>query len=67
MYNQMPFFNPYNLQPPFINNNQIERIEEKIDKLEKELHMLENKINKLENNYHRPDKDESEPTDMYMI
>ena len=67
MYNQMPFFNPYNFQQPFISNNQIERLEEKIEKLEKELRLLENRINKLENNLRPDNTHDSEPTDMYMI
>jgi predicted nucleic acid-binding Zn-ribbon protein len=71
MNNQMPFFYPFNgFQNPNFNNENYERLENKIERLEKSIRVLENKINQLENkiiNNKKNDYMNDEPTDMYMI
>lgn len=68
MNNQIPFFNPFNQIPvQSFNQNELEKLTNKIDRLEKNLRILENRVNKLEkkddnNHYYNED-----PSDMYMI
>lgn len=66
MNNQMPFFNPFLGFQNNDNQNNYDKLVNKIERLEKDIRILENRINKLENK----DKkivNQDEPTDMYMI
>ncbi len=70
MNNQIPFFNPFNNYPPpnFIDNNDLEKLKNKIERLEKNIRILENRVHKLEH-YESPKTiiNNEEPTDMYII
>ena len=62
--NNFPFFNPFqNIQD---NQNNYDRLVNKIERLEKNIRILENRVNKLEKNNNTTIIQE-EPTDMYMI
>ena len=63
MNNQVPFFNPFTFPN---NQNNYEKIINKLERLEKNIRILENRINKLENQNNKPNIQE-EPRDMYMI
>ena len=65
MNNQIPFFTPFNgFQNQEQNNN--DKLINKINRLEKSIRILENRINKLENQDNKIII-QDEPTDMYMI
>ncbi len=67
MNNNGPFFNPFQrFQNMIDDQNNYQKLLNKIERLEKNLRILENRVNKLE------DQDtktiiQDEPTDMYMI
>ena len=63
MTNRGPFFNPF---IGYIDNEQNNKITNKIERLEKEIRILENRVNKLEKVDNRPKSIEKE-TDMYML
>ena len=63
MNNREPFFNPF---IGYIDNEQNNRITNKIERLEKEIRILENRVNKLEKIDNKPKPTEKE-TDMYML
>lgn len=56
MYNEIPFINPYNNYNPQYNNiqeNELDKIYDKIERIEKNIRILDKRINNLENNnYH---------------
>ena len=62
MNNPGPFFNPFMINE----QNNYDKLNNKLERLEKDIKVLENRLNKLE----RIDKKTTnsiEPTDMYMI
>lgn len=62
MNNPGPFFNPFMINE----QNNYNKLNNKLERLEKDIKVLENRLNKLE----RIDKKNTnsiEPTDMYMI
>lgn len=60
----IPFINPF--RPLDNNQNNDEKLINKIERLEKSIRIIENRLNKLENNNIKPSIT-NEPTDMYMI
>ncbi len=66
MNNQAPFFNPLNVYQNQFQNENYEKLINKINRLEKTIRILENKINKLEKEDNKIIT-QNEPTDMYMI
>ena len=53
MYNGMPFINPYNNYNQLsniLNENELDKITNKIERLEKRIKIIENRLQKLENN-----------------
>lgn len=67
MNNQGPFFNPFMAFQNMQNDqNNYEKLINKIDRLEKSIRVLENRILKLEKKDAKTYFQE-EPTDMYMI
>ncbi len=65
----IPFIYPYNnTNPSNYEQNQIDKINNKLDRIEKNIRILENKVNKLENNNKINNHTINEnPTDMYII
>ena len=67
MNNQGPFFNPFiGFQNYEQNQNNYEKLINKINRLEKDLRILENRINKIERIDNKQISVEK-PTDMYML
>ena len=66
MNNQIPFFRPLDGFQNYDQNQNNDRLLNKLDRLEKSIRILENRVSKLEN---RDNKNiiQNEPTDMYMI
>lgn len=68
MNNQVPYIFPFHQIPQNnFNNNEYERLEEKIERLEKNVRILENRINKLEKNTNSYNYSNDEKNDMYML
>ena len=67
MNNNIPFFNPFlgfqNLEE---NQNNYNKLLNKIERLEKSIRIIENRLNKLENQNSKS-LIQDNPTDMYMI
>ena len=66
MNNQTPFFNPFNTFQNQFQNEDYDKLINKINRLEKNIRILENRINKLEKEDNKVIT-QNEPTDMYMI
>ena len=71
MYNEIPFINPYNNYNPQYNNplneNELDKILDKIERDEKQIRILEKRINNLENNNNYNNYQIENVNDMHII
>ncbi len=71
MYNEIPFINPYNNYNPQYNNplneNELDKILDKIERVEKQIRILEKRINNLENNNNYNNYQIENVNDMHII
>ena len=68
MNNSNPFFNPFfNYQQFELNQENMDKIYNKLERIEKNIRILENRINILEKKETNNNLIHDEPTDMYMI
>ena len=71
MYNEIPFINPYNNYNPQYNNplneNELDKILDKIERIEKQIRILEKRINNLENNNNYNNYQIDNVNDMHII
>ena len=72
MNNGIPFFYPFNNFPNLnnnTNNEEYERLMNKIERLEKNIRILDTRVKKIEQKYNANNIDylNDEPTDMYII
>ena len=71
MYNEIPFINPYNNYNPQYNNplneNELDKILDKIERIEKQIRILEKRINNLENNNNYTNYQIDNVNDMHII
>ena len=71
MYNEIPFINPYNNYNPQYNNplneNELDKILDKIERVEKQIRILEKRINNLENNNNYNNYQIDNVNDMHII
>ena len=71
MYNEIPFINPYNNYNLQYNNplneNELDKILDKIERIEKQIRILEKRINNLENNNNYTNYQIDNVNDMHII
>ena len=71
MYNEIPFINPYNNYNPQYNNplneNELDKILDKIERIEEQIRILEKRINNLENNNNYNNYQIDNVNDMHII
>ena len=69
MYNEIPFINPYNNSFPYnnINENELDKINDKIERLEKNIRILDKRIKNLENNNNYNNYQIENVNDMHII
>lgn len=69
MNNINPFLYPYNgFQMNNYDQNEIERIINKLERIEKDIRIIDNRLNKLENNYKPSNNTINDiSSDMYII